>query len=101
MKTSFIFACTLILLVSSACAPQASPQPVVNTEIPAPTATTATIAENPIVLGNISNDPAEVIEGAQPGADYLAEQLKDYGISSGEIDLYFDSTYPGGAHRRP
>lgn len=112
MKTRFIFACILILLVSSACAPQATPQPIVNTEIPAPTAATAAIVENPIVLGDISDDPAEVIEGAQPVADYLAEQLKDYGITSGqvrvassieemtellrsgEVDLYFDSTYP-------
>lgn len=112
MKTRFIFTCILILLVSSACAPQATPQPVASTETPAPTATTAAIVENPIVLGDISDDPAEVIEGAQPVADYLAGQLKDYGITSGqvrvassieemtellrsgEVDLYFDSTYP-------
>lgn len=65
-----------------------------------------------IVLGDISDDPAEVIEGAQPLADYLAGQLVDYGITEGqvrvassidemsklladgEVDLYFDSTYP-------
>lgn len=65
-----------------------------------------------IVLGDISDDPAEVIEGAQPLADYLADQLSEYGITegqvriassidemtalleSGEVDLYFDSTYP-------
>lgn len=65
-----------------------------------------------IVLGDVSDDPAEVIEGGQPLADYLASQLSDYGITegrvrvatsteemiqllaSGEVDLYFDSTYP-------
>ena len=66
----------------------------------------------PIVLGDISDDPAEVIEGTQPLADYLALQLGDYGItegqvkipatveemshlvSTGQVDLYFDSIYP-------
>ena len=65
-----------------------------------------------IVLGDISDDPAEVIEGTQPLADYLASQLVEYGITegqvrvassidemtalldSGEVDLYFDSPYP-------
>jgi len=65
-----------------------------------------------IVLGDISDDPAEVIEGAQPLADYLAGQLSEYGITEGQVlvassidemsklledgkvDLYFDSTYP-------
>jgi phosphonate transport system substrate-binding protein len=66
----------------------------------------------PIVLGDISDDPAEVIEGTQPLADYLAANLGEYGISegqvmigtsademaqwleTGEVDLYFDSVYP-------
>lgn len=65
-----------------------------------------------IVIGDISDDPAEVIEGTQPLADYLAANLRDYGITEGqvriatsteemaqllekgEVDLYFDSTYP-------
>jgi len=65
-----------------------------------------------IVLGDISDDPAEVIDGTQPLADYLAGRLSDYGITEGlvriassteemaklladgEVDLYFDSTYP-------
>ena len=65
-----------------------------------------------IVLGDISDDPAEVIEGSQPLADYLSSQLGEYGITEGrvriatstnemiqllakgEVDLYFDSTYP-------
>ena len=65
-----------------------------------------------IVLGDISDDPAEVIEGSQPFANYLASQLSEFGINvgevkiaqdtdgmiellaSGEVDLYFDSVYP-------
>jgi len=65
-----------------------------------------------LVLGEISDDPAEVIDGVQPLADYLAAHLQEYGISSGQVrvvpstsemaqllktgdvDLYFDSTYP-------
>lgn len=74
--------------------------------------TTEPVETRAIVLGDISDDPAEVIEGTQPLADYLASQLGDYGITegqvriaastdemakllkNGEVDLYFDSTYP-------
>jgi len=66
----------------------------------------------PIVLGDISDDPGEVIEGTQPLADYLAARLGEFGITEGqvrvvasademtrllvdgEVDLYFDSVYP-------
>lgn len=65
-----------------------------------------------LVLGDISDEAAETINGTQPLADHLAEQLKEHGIShgvvkiapnletmiawmnSGEVDLYFDSPYP-------
>ena len=68
--------------------------------------------EQAIVLGDISDDPAEVIDGTQPLAIYLADQLGKFGITTGrvriaksidemaelmkngEVDLYFDSTYP-------
>jgi len=68
--------------------------------------------DRPIVLGDISDDPAEVIEGTQPLADYMASQLANYGITdgrvkiasttgemtqllkNGQVDLYFDSVYP-------
>lgn len=88
----------------------------------APTPTEKATAEPPIteppaeekliVFGDISDDPAEVIEGSQPIVDYLAEKLKDYGITggqvkvaasteemiewlkNGEVDFCFDSTYP-------
>jgi phosphonate transport system substrate-binding protein len=77
-----------------------------------PTEEAAQPAGRAIVLGDISDDPAEVIEGAQPLADYLAANLSEFGITegqvrvaaddaemialleSGEVDLYFDSLYP-------
>lgn len=82
--------------------------------VPAATEAPATepVESHPIILGDISDDPAEVIEGTQPLADYLAANLQDYGITegqvrvatsteelaqmlaNGEVDLYFDSTYP-------
>lgn len=72
----------------------------------------AVIADKAIVLGDISDEPAETIEGTQPMADYLASQLSDYGIThgavkiapdldtmiqwmaDGTVDIYFDSPYP-------
>ena len=105
MKTTLIFVVilSLVLVACSGSGIPASDQTVA----PEPTETTRTI-----VLGDISDDPTEVIEGTQPVADYLASQLGDYGITegqvrvasstdemaallkSGEVDLYFDSTYP-------
>ncbi len=94
----------LLSFLLFACSPQIATPAVAPTESP--------VKENPIVFGDISDDPAEVINGAQPIADYLASQLADYGITgaevkvatsteemiqllkSGEVDLYFDSTYP-------
>jgi len=84
-----------------------------STDLP-PVVPQATIEEGgrTIVFGDISDDPSEVIDGTQPLADYLAGHLQEYGITSGrvrvvstisemaellksgEVDLYFDSTYP-------
>jgi len=95
---------TLIFILTACASP--TPQPTTQS------ATKVSVEERFIVFGDISDDPAEVIEGAQPIADYLASQLVDYGITAGqvkvatstdemiellkngEVDLYFDSTYP-------
>ncbi len=73
---------------------------------------TVTQPERAIVIGDISDEPAETIAGTQPLADYLAVQLSEFGfthgevriapdlgtmtqwMASGEVDLYFDSPYP-------
>jgi len=94
-----------LILILTACA-SPTPQP---TQLPA---MEAPVEGRFLVFGDISDDPAEVIEGAQPIADYLAAKLADHGITGGqvkvatstdemiqllkdgEVDLYFDSTYP-------
>ncbi len=101
-KAAYIYAVVISFILAS-CGGQ---------QIPVITEAPATEPAHAIVLGDISDDPAEVIEGTQPLADYLAENLKDFGItegqvrvatsteemaellSKGEVDLYFDSTYP-------
>ena len=97
----------LLFLLPTACTNNPTP----STPTLQPTSTESP-QEHFIVFGDISDDPAEVIEGTQPIADYVAAQLADYGITggqvkvaasteemiellkSGEVDLYFDSTYP-------
>lgn len=95
-----------LLVISTACTAQPESTPDAS-DVP------ATGDEGlAIVLGDISDDPGEVIEGTQPLADYLAARLGDYGITrgdvrvaasmdemidllrDGEVDLYFDSVYP-------
>jgi len=107
MKTKFNIACAIVLsLILASCVGGQDVNPP--TDVPA----TASVETRAIVLGDISDDPAEVIEGTQPLADYLASHLSDYGITegqvkiasstdemarlleSGEVDLYFDSVYP-------
>ena len=99
----------LTLLALAACGPTPAPAPTATTSAPQPESTKA---GRPIIFGDISDDPAEVINGTQPIADYVAGKLGKYGITSGqvrvtttmddmikllksgEVDLYFDSTYP-------
>ncbi len=80
------------------------------TSNPEPPATSS--ATGVIVIADVSNNPAKKIKRYQPMADYLAANLKQFGIGvgevkvapdlntivnwlkSGEVDLYFDSPYP-------
>ena len=97
---------SMLIVVMTSCSTSGNASTPVATEVPVQETGRA------IVLGDISDDPAEVIDGTQPLADYLAEHLKDYGITTGQVlvassasemsqmirngdvDLYFDSTYP-------
>ena len=81
-------------------------------QVPTPEVETTEGPSNPIVLGDISDKPARVVENFQPLANYLAANLSEYGITEGqvkvapdlitmtkwmaqgEVDLYFDSAYP-------
>ena len=101
----FLFASLALLLLG--CADRG-----VQATTPTPPTTSTETVERTIVLGDISDDPAEVIEGSLPFANYIAGELSDYGITvgevkiarstdemiemlaSGEVDLYFDSVYP-------
>ncbi|NWG35809.1 MAG: phosphate/phosphite/phosphonate ABC transporter substrate-binding protein [Chloroflexi bacterium] len=104
IKNTLLLAVVAVMVLTS-CAGQT---PAVPTDLPPATP----IEPRAIVIGDISDDPAEVIEGAQPLADYLASQLSEFGITEGkvrvassieemaellakgEVDLYFDSIYP-------
>ncbi len=70
------------------------------------------LPEETLVLGDVSGNAAWTIEHFQPLADYLAENLTEYGIKggrvivtsdlatmmeylkTGQVDLYFDSPFP-------
>ncbi len=107
MKMQRVLWVSIALLWLTTCAPLA-PEPIPTATFPPPTPT----VEQALVLGDISDDPGEVIEGTQPLADYLADQLAAFGITTGRVkvaadademiqllktggvDVYFDSVYP-------
>lgn len=106
-KYAWFHALFIGLFLLGACSPTTTP-----TATALPTAEPTVAAGRTLVLGDVSDDPGEVIEGTQPLADYLAQALKPFGVSevqvkvlpstdamtaalsSGEVDLYFDSVYP-------
>lgn len=101
-------ALSLLLLLAACSTAQPATEAPAATEAPVE----APAEEKVLVLGDISDDPGEVIEGTQPLADYLATALADYGytrgevrvaasademtelLKNGEVDFYFDSVYP-------
>src|SRR5206468_3951657 len=106
MRKLTLLSLAAMAVLLSACAPAAAPT-TEPTQAPTEAATQA--SGRAFVLGDIGDDPSVIIEGTQPIADYIASQLGDYGISSGEVkvaatademtqllkdgkvDLYFDS----------
>ncbi|MEJ5224171.1 MAG: PhnD/SsuA/transferrin family substrate-binding protein [Anaerolineales bacterium] len=107
-RAPLVLIIVLVTIILAACANPSA------TSSPQPTSTTAAqpAPERLLVIGDISDDPAEVIEGTQPLANYLAAQLTDFGytggtvrvvrtteemitlLKNGEVDICFDSTYP-------
>lgn len=98
----------LTLCMIAACTPQEAAVPT-----PSPTATPKTELTGVVVLADIdSDDPISKIREFQPIADYLAQNLSEYGIGRGEVKivpdvdsmiklvetgqvvLYYDSLYP-------
>ncbi|WP_426556762.1 phosphate/phosphite/phosphonate ABC transporter substrate-binding protein [Dapis sp. BLCC M172] len=75
-------------------------------------ASTSTQDPDTIVIADISNNPSKKIKRYQPLADYLAEELGQFGVKQGDVeiasdldemanflksgivDIYFDSPYP-------
>lgn len=105
-KYSFFLLLALLVFLA-ACGAPTSPEPT-SSPVTQPAPTQGRV----FVLGDVSDDPGEVIEGTQPLADYLEEALKPLGVtevqvrvaastdemtqllSNGDVDLYFDSVYP-------
>ncbi len=100
----WLFTCIIAgLIILAACQP--SPKPTATPQASEPEG-------HKLVVGDISDEVAETINGTQPLADYLAAQLGEFGIAgaevkiapdmdtmiqwvnNGQVDIYFDSPYP-------
>ncbi len=103
---ALLFLIIIGISVSSCSAPEIEHEPVIDQ----PKATLG--PENILVLADVSGNAAWTIEHFQPLADYLANNLAEFGIQegkvvvtkdlptmmdyleSGQVDLYFDSPFP-------
>lgn len=101
--TLYLFILLILIGALAACTPE---------QIATPESKPETQESNALVIGDISDEPAETIKGTQPLADYLAAKLADQGIThgevkiapdletmiqwmkDGEVDIFFDSPYP-------
>ena len=107
----------LAVAACSAATPAPSSEPTqpptaAPTSVPTQAATATPAGQTVITMGDIGSDPAVIIDGTQPIADYIASKLGKYGITKGQVkiakdademtqwlkdgqvDLYFDSVYP-------
>src|SRR5687768_11233027 len=90
MSYKLLWIIGILLFVLVACD---SDQPADNPDTPEATAveqaaaTEEAAAARPIVLGDISDNPARRIQRIQPLADYLATNLADQGFNAGEARI--------------
>ncbi|HLO18120.1 MAG TPA: phosphate/phosphite/phosphonate ABC transporter substrate-binding protein, partial [Anaerolineales bacterium] len=106
MKRFILILAQIVVLASlSACSPQV---PATQT----PTAITTPCVEPAITLGEIGDQPTQIIPDVQKLANYLAQKLAGFGIecgqvkvtstvkdmieliNKGEVDVYLDSMFP-------
>ena len=110
-KNTIFFQLISKLVLLSACLSLVSCQ-TRSTSTAEPVDTQTNQSTKTIVIGDISNNPAKKIARYQPMADYLASNLREFGIGrgevkvasdlatmidwleSGQVDIYFDSPYP-------
>src|SRR5262245_48461476 len=81
MKKICYLILVIIVLTVIGCSPQQA-------STPTPSPSPEPVATKAIVLGDIDeDDPISKIQEFQPIADYLAENLTDFGITKGEVKI--------------
>ena len=119
-RASVVLLSLMVALAVAACSaatPTPSPEPThlptqAPTAAPIQAATATPAGQTTLTMGDIGSDPAVIIDGTQPIADYIASKLGKFGITKGQVkvakdademtqwlkdgkvDLYFDSVYP-------